>query len=173
MANLTGKLLVMLGLSWLPMTAVAQELPPADQAALMAPIKRYVEGINAQYAGGASKGVAELPPGLFTPNSIVIDGSTPPYLWAGQKPAQYYATMIGATPEDRAKTVAMQARLTLRPAKFARIAQDTAYLVVPVTFHYLDAGKKHCQQALWTFTEQRIDGAWLISSNTWTITRDE
>lgn len=155
------------GLALFPAIAFAEDgISKDDQAALLTPVKRYVVSFN--------KGDATLPGRIFAPNAITIDGATPPYLWPGQgQPGDYYNSMIGATPEAHAKVMALKGHIALKQPRFARITGDAAYLVLPTIYSYVDDGKPHRQDALWTFTETKTKEGWLITSNTWTITHDE
>jgi hypothetical protein len=141
-------------------------LSAADKAALMAPVTKFTAALNASQP--------DLPAGLFTPDAIVVDAFGP-YRWAGAGSgiAQWYADLMGATPEDHAKIVAQKLHLVIKAPQYARITGDDAYLIVPGTFTFNDETGAHKQVARWVITEKKVNGAWLISAHVWGLTEDK
>jgi hypothetical protein len=144
----------------------AADISAADKAALMAPVTKFTAALNASQP--------DLPSGLFTPDAIVIDAFGP-YRWIGPSSGivQWYADLMGATPEDHAKIVAQKLHLVIKAPQYARITGDDAYLIVPGTFTFNDETGPHKQVARWVITEKKVNGNWLISAHVWGLIEDK
>ncbi len=144
----------------------AADISAADKAALMAPVTKLTAALNASQP--------DLPSGLFTSDAIVIDAFGP-YRWVGPSSGivQWYADLMGATPEDHAKVVAQKLHLVIKAPQYARITGDDAYLIVPGTFTFNDETGAHKQVARWVITEKKVNGSWLISAHVWGLIEDK
>jgi hypothetical protein len=132
-----------------------------DLAALSAPIKGLAAAINHD--------AKAAPKQVFTRDAVVFDDFAP-YRWSGKSNARaWYGDLVGTSPETQAAYTAMKAKLTIEAAKFARVTGDAAYLVVPAQFDFIEDGKHLHQTAQWIFTEQKVDGVWLISGHAYAI----
>lgn len=139
----------------------AQTTP--NPAPFIAPVQAFARVLN-EYR-------AELPGGIFTDSVVIIDDFAP-FAWSGHgAAADWYAGLVGRTPEERAKTGirAIQAHLTLGSPQQLIVDGDRAYFVLPATFTTVEATVHKTQHARWVIVESRVNGTWLINAHGWGI----
>ena len=162
--TLTALMLLSFGLSTVPLsttTAAEATVSKADTAAVMQPVQKLVAAINSA--------LPKIPVDVFTNDAIVIDDFAP-YHWSGKSnAAQWYTELVGTTPKARADFAAMKGRVALGQPNFTRITKDSAYLVIPSSFDFTDAGAHMHQTSEWVFNVVKVNGKWLIAGNAWAM----
>ncbi len=133
----------------------------AAQALLpVAPIEALVSAIDRGDEGAVSR--------AYTNDATIVDEFAP-FRWTGAGAARHWARDFAAG--NRAGGVTSVAVSHGGP-RFAQIAGDRAWLVVPATFRYRAAGRAEREEAAWTFVLVRAGGRWRIAASTWAKTAD-
>lgn len=124
-------------------------------AELMAPINAVITALNTGDAGGLSN--------LYTADATVVDEFSP-YSWNG--------TAAGSNWFSGFLAYAKQIKLThahamAQPIKNYNVNGTRAYVVVPMRFGALIAGKRAMEIGTMTMTLQRGSGGWRIVTQSW------
>ena len=141
--------------------AVVRRVVPsaADSAAVLAPVRAFVAAFNA---------AAPPPVALFTADAYITD-DLPPFRWGGAAGiARWWDVLFGATPAQRAEYARLRRRMLLGPVRHLIVKDDGAYVAVPATMTMTTArGEPVGVGGEFSFTLQRADGAWRLSSHAW------
>jgi len=159
---------LVLALLALPLTAsraaaATSDTTAIDTAAVLAPTRAFVRALN-HY-------VDSMPAGVFTDDVAILDDFAP-YSWTGAHAvADWYAGLLGRTPEERATTGtrAIHGHVTVGAPHYLRVSGDSAYFVLSATYTWMDGTTPVRQRGAWTFAERRVSGHWLIAGQGWAI----
>jgi len=140
----------------------AKTMKPAPQgmsgekAAVMAPVKQFVDGFN--------KGDVKSALALCADESYIID-EFPPYQWSGAGACGHWANDNEA---DTKKNGVTDQVVTLGRPKHVDVTGDHAYVVVPVDYAFKQSGKpmKEAGSTL-TIALQKSGNDWRITSWAW------
>jgi hypothetical protein len=127
-----------------------------DQAAVMAPIHQYVDGIN-------RNDVDLLAAACASPAAILDD--FPPHVWQGPTACADWKRAFDAY--DRESAIA-DAVVTLGTPTHVNVTGDRAYAVIPSTYNYLQSGKPVTEAgSIWTFALTQTAAGWRITAWAW------
>ena len=124
---------------------------------VMAPIRQFIDGFN---KGDTTSGFAAYAKG---PTSIIDEFA--PFHWIGPEAAHAWAD--GYDKHTKASGVT-DGNVQYGSATRTEIEGDAAYVIVPCTYLYKENGKSMTEKGQMTFVLSSQDGAWKISSWTWT-----
>ena len=136
-----------------PWTAVSAAT--ADETAALATVSRYIDSNNKNNASGAN---AEC-----VTQAVIID-SFPPYVWQGPSACENWWKDVVAFDEKNGVTDAI---VTADKPWRVDVSGDRAYVVVPVKYTYKEKGKPVSEDAVWTFTQQKVAAGWRITGWAW------
>lgn len=128
----------------------------AEQAAVMAPVHQFTDGFN---AGDVAAAVAAC-----TDPVIIID-EFPPYAWHGAGAMDRWMSDYVKDAEQKELTNGV---VTLHAPKHVDVANDRAYVVVPVNYEFNQKGKA-VKQTRSTLTVALVKTAagWRITGWAW------
>jgi len=129
---------------------------PAEDAAL-APVKAFTAALNSDDA----KAVAAV----MTPPQAITDEFAP-FHWEGKTAA---ADWFAGDAADAKANGVTDGVVSIGKPLHVTISGDHAYVVVPMTYKYLMHGKKTVENALFTASEVKTGGTWLISAWTYAL----
>jgi len=129
---------------------------PAENAAL-APVKAFTAALNTDDLKAAAA--------VMTPAQTITDEFAP-FHWEGKTAlADWFA---GDAADVKANGVT-DAVVSIGKPLHVTISGDHAYVVVPMTYKYLMHGKKTVENALFTTSEVKTGGGWLIGAWTYAL----
>lgn len=132
---------------------------PAAPAEILTLAQRVIDAANANDATKFT--------GLYTEDAVVIDESAP-FRWngaeAGAKWWQHVQRTLAAGQATLHATVSAPTEYRLDNEG------DDAYLIEPLTVAVTSGGKTRAEHGTQTYTFHKANGAWKISSATWTTT---
>ena len=124
------------------------EVVATVQAAMEAARKADMAGLARQYA-----------------SDVTFVDEFAPFFWSGPNAmASYFASGARMYQE----TQHLHDRFTAGPPAFVYVAGDRAFVVEPVRGSASVGGKPYASKGAYALTLARVDGAWKITSQTWT-----
>jgi ketosteroid isomerase-like protein len=129
----------------------------ATEAELAAPIHQFVDSFNKGDLAGAAAAYAQT--------DLTIVDELPPYIWRGPGAVRSWA---GDLTHDIERRGLSNASLTVGEPIRTEVDGDSAYVIVPAVYAYLEHGKPMNEPARMTYTLMRGPGGWKISSWSWT-----
>ena len=147
--------LLMIGLTGLGLLGFAPAALAQD-AAVAAPIRTFVDSFNKGDTAGAAATMTEQP-------SIVDE--VPPFRWIGKDAFAGWAADLGK--DSKAKGITDQ-NVTIGAATRELIAGDNAYVIVPATYSFKQKGVAMSEVAQMTVTLNKGTSGWKISAFAWT-----
>jgi len=130
---------------------------PAEDAAL-APVKAFAAALNMDDGKAAAAAV-------MTPTQAITDEFAP-FHWEGKTAlADWFA---GDAADMKANDVT-DGVVSLGKPLHVTISGDHAYVVIPMIYKYKTHGKKTVETALFTTSEVKAAGTWLISAWTYAL----
>ncbi len=138
------------------MLTVAPALSAASPA-VEAPIRTMIEGFN--------KGDASLAKSTHVAAPMILDEPTAPFTWSGPTAFDDWVAALGKSEADAGKT---GGKVALGSITRASVMNDHAYVVVPSTYTFQQAGRTMRETGTMTFAliKQGVD--WKIQAWTWT-----
>jgi hypothetical protein len=124
--------------------------------AVMKPIHQFVDNINSNNSAAAAE--------AFTTPATIID-EFPPYYWRSDKTLAEWGASYEA---DSAKKGMTEPNLVLQKPLHVNIDNGAAYVVIPTVINLKIKGLPSKEVGILTFTVEKHDKAWKISSMTWT-----
>ena len=131
-------------------------LAGSSDAAILKPIHQFTDGFNAGSANTALQAVS--PDG-----SVVIDEFAP-HVWQGKTAIADWMNEWDMDAQDRGIT---GAKVTLGDPLRVQSDGKTAYVVLPVTYDYMEKGVAMHEDATMTCTLSKASGTWLINGWSW------
>jgi ketosteroid isomerase-like protein len=141
---------------WLAVGAPAGAGTP--DAALMAPIKQFIDAFNKGDAAAAAATHAAAA-------DLTIIDEVPPYLWRGPQAFQAWAADLES--DAKANGITDQA-VTIGAATREETSGDQAYVIVPSVYAFKQRGVAMREAAQMTFVLKKGADGWLIHGWTWT-----
>jgi hypothetical protein len=130
----------------------------AQDAQLMAPIKKFIDSFNkGDMAGAASTHAA-------TADLTILD-EVSPYLWNGPKAFHAWAGDLDA---DAKKNGITDQSVTISAPTRTESTANQAYVVVPAVYAFKLKGVPMRESAQMTFALKKDASGWLIHGWTWT-----
>ena len=130
----------------------------AQDAQLMAPIKKFMDSFNkGDMAGAAATHAAEA--------DLTITDEVPPFLWVGPKAFQAWSAALDADAKKRGMT---EPAVTIKAPTRTETDGKQAYVVVPAVFTFKENGVAMREAAQMTFVLKKGAAGWLIHGWTWT-----
>jgi hypothetical protein len=130
----------------------------AQDAQLMAPIKKFIDSFNkGDTAGAAATHAADA--------DLTITDEVPPFLWRGPQAFKEWSTALDADAKKRGMTEPV---VTLKAPTRTETDGNQAYVVVPAVFTFKERGVAMREAAQMTFVLQKGAAGWLIHGWTWT-----
>lgn len=145
-------------ITWLVIGAPAGAQTPDPQ--LMAPVQKFLEAFNKGDVAGAA--AAHL-----VDEDLVIIDEVAPHLWRGPQAFQTWGADLAAHDKKLGMT---DQKVTIGKPAVAEATGEFAYVVVPATYTFKQAGKPMREPAHMTFALKKTAGGWLIHGWTWTGT---
>ena len=96
-------------------------------------------------------------------DAVVVD-DLPPYVWRGAEACADWQKSADAFVKKEAMTDIVGG---LGKPSHVMITGDRGYVVIPATFAYTQGGRKMTEHATVTFTLQKSESKWLITSWVW------
>jgi len=129
-------------------------------AGVTAPIHQFIDGFN---SGDVKSAYA-----AYASGDVVIVDEFAPHRWMGPNAAQDWAADF-----DKATKAAGVTDATVKYGAPTRtvVGTDGAYVVIPTVYNYKEHGKAMTETGQMTFVLHSENGAWKISSWTWTGTK--
>ena len=149
---------VMLGAAVVWLVAGAGVAAAADEAAIIAPIKKFMEAFNKGDAAGAAATHSA------TPDLVILD-EVPPYAWTGANAFQAWASSLEA--DAKANGITDESVAIGAPTRL-EVNGDSAYVIVPSTYSFKLKGVAMKEVAQMTFVVKKGQNGWLIHGWTWT-----
>lgn len=150
------RLLVTIALLTVPMPDPVLAAPAA-QSPLMAPVRLWIEGFNANQPQLAAR--------AFAPDAVIID-EVPPYRWQGPTALADWAAAAAKGAEAFHAT---NLHATLGNPTWSEINGDIGYMVVPEAVDSLVDGKANCERGLHSFSFRNIGGEWKITASAFAV----
>ncbi len=132
---------------------------PALAVSPAATAQRYAAALNTDDTKTANA--------LLAP-SIAITDEFPPFHWQGTTAATDWLAGFGKLQKQQAIT---DQKITTAAPIREEISGDNAYVILPATYDYREAGQPRHETARWTFTLTRTGADWKITAWTWTAPR--
>ena len=130
----------------------------AQDAQMMAPIKKFMDSFNkGDMAGAAATHAAD--PGL-----TIID-EVPPFIWRGADAFKAWSADLDSDSKKRGVTEPM---VTISAPIRTESDGSQAYVVVPAVFTFKEKGVPMREAAQMTFILKKGASGWLIHGWTWT-----
>jgi hypothetical protein len=130
----------------------------AQDAQVMAPIKKFIDSFNkGDTAGAAATHAADA--------DLTITDEVPPFLWRGPQAFKEWSTALDADAKKRGMTEPV---VTLKAPTRTETDGNQAYVVVPAVFTFKERGVAMREAAQMTFVLQKGAAGWLIHGWTWT-----
>ena len=146
---------------WFAVSAVAALAgAPAANAAdrvVEAPIRTMVLAFN--------KGDVALAKSTHVAEPMILDGPTAPFAWSGPRAFDDWIAALG---QSEAKTGKTGGKVALGPVTRASVMGKQAYIVVPSTYTFRQAGRKMRETGTMTFALVKQSADWKIKAWTWT-----
>src|SRR6185312_8628535 len=130
-------------------TAVPALAVAADDGAVKA-LHTFIDTFNKGDIAGAAA--------VNAPDEVIID-EPPPHLWKGPGAFQAWVADLGKDAAAKGETHQV---VTLGPVVREQIDGDVAYIVMKVTFTYLQKGKPIVEPAQFVSVVAKQGGAWKI-----------
>ena len=149
-----------------PLIAALSAMALAGAAAAVpvaGPDPRVVATIQAVIEAGQKGDIASLGR-LYAPDCTFVDEFAP-FLWTGPGSVSAYFTS-GARMYQQ--TQHKDDRITAGPPAFIYVSDDRAFVVEPLGGTANVGGKPYASRGAYAFSLSRIDGRWMITSQTWT-----
>jgi hypothetical protein len=127
----------------------------SEQAAVMAPILQFINGLNNNDVKSALAACA-------SPASIVDE--VPPHEWQGPTACADWLKSYNA---DDAKDNVVGGPVTLGTPWHVDIHGATAYVVIPATYRFTQNRKPTDEAAVFTVALKKAPAGWLITGWTW------
>lgn len=127
---------------------------PANDAAVLAPVQRFIASVNADDMKAAAS--------VFTPDATIID-EFPPFLWHGHAVAGWskdygvFAKAAGMVP----------GKITLAAPSGLQTGAGHAYAVIPAHIALTVNGKPTGEDGSFTFVLTDLHGHWRIAAWAW------
>jgi len=128
----------------------------ADDAALLAPIRQFIDGLNKGDMKAAAAAHIAAP-------SIIDD--VPPHSWQGDGAFDKWAAADAA--EMKQDDIA-EPRVAIKKPTQLQHEGDAAYVVVPTIYSFKMKGKKVSENGYLTFALAQQGADWRIAAWTWT-----
>lgn len=145
-----------LALVMIPFALCAATPALAGDAAVEAPIRQFVDSFNKGDTAGALATMAD--------KASIIDEVTP-FHWHGKDALATW----GADNEADAKARGIDAQSVVLGTPTRELVAGThAYVIVPATYRFTQAGVKMAEAAQITFTLEQGAAGWKITGWTWT-----
>ena len=133
-------------------------------AALMAPIQKFVDSFNKGDATGA------LATHAASADLVIVD-EVPPFIWHGATAFQAWSSALDS--ESKKQGISDES-VTLGRATRTESAGDQAYVIVPAVYNFKQRGMAMRETAQMTFVLKKSgNGSWLIHGWTWTGPKPE
>ena len=130
----------------------------APDPQVMAPINKFLEAFNkGDTAGAAATHAAEA--------DLSIIDEVPPFHWQGAQAFQAWTADLGRDEKKRGVT---DQKVSIRAATRIETDGAVAYVVVPASYTFKQAGVPMKETAQMTFMLKKVAGGWLIHGWTWT-----
>ena len=132
-------------------------------SSIMASDKSDILGLITKWNDLSNKGDELGMAATCAKDAVVVD-DLPPYIWRGVEACADWQKSADAFVKNEGMTEIVGG---LGKPSHVLIVADQAYVVIPATFAYTQGGKKLIESATATFTLQKTDGRWLITSWVW------
>ncbi|HEY3927885.1 MAG TPA: nuclear transport factor 2 family protein [Candidatus Koribacter sp.] len=132
----------------LSVAAAAQEVT--------APITQMLKAFNS----GDVKAIAAV----YVSGEVSITDEVPPFHWSGANANDSWLADLAKAEKAAGMT---ETKVGFSSALRTEIDGDTAYVVVPTTYSWKQAGKAMTENATMTFVLHKDVGAWKVASWTW------
>jgi hypothetical protein len=142
----------MLAALWLSVPAVAA----GDNEAVLAPIRQFVDGLN--------KGDMKAAAATHVAAPSIID-DVPPHQWQGADAFEHWSAADNA--EMQQDGITAPGVKIKAPSQF-QLDGDSAYVVVPTVYSFLQKGKKTAENGYLTFAMAKQGSDWRIAGWAWT-----
>ena len=130
----------------------------AQDAQLMAPIKKFMDSFNkGDLVGAASTHAADA--------DLAIMDEVPPFVWRGPKAFQTWSAALDADAKKRGIT---EPAVSISAPTRTESDGNQAYVVVPAVYTFKDHGVAMRESAQMTFVLKKGASGWLIVGWTWT-----
>jgi hypothetical protein len=130
----------------------------AQDAQMMAPIKKFIDSFNKGDMPGAASTHAA------TAELVIID-EVAPFVWRGAKAFDAWSTDLDADAKKRGIT---EPSVTISAPTRTESSGDQAYVIVPAVYAFKEKGVAMRESAQMTFVLKRGAAGWQIHAWTWT-----
>jgi ketosteroid isomerase-like protein len=129
----------------------------ASDRAVEAPIRTMVLAFN--------KGDVALAKSTHVADPMILDEPTAPFAWSGPKAFEDWIAALGQSEAKAGKT---GGKVALGAVTRASVMGDHAYVVVPSTYTFQQAGRTMRETGTMTFALVKQSAEWKIQAWTWT-----
>jgi hypothetical protein len=147
-----------LGALAVSLLAISPAGAQAQDAQMMAPIKKFIDSFNkGDMAGAKSTHAASA--------DLVIIDEVAPYVWNGAKAFDAWSGDLDADAKKRGIT---EPAVTISAPTRTESSGDQAYVIVPAVYSFKEKGVAMRESSQMTFVLKRGTSGWLIHAWTWT-----
>jgi len=160
-----GAVAAALSCSMLPASAASAQSRPARAMSAASAAKGAVEAPIRTMVTAFNKGDVALAKSAHVADPMILDEPTAPYAWSGPRA---FEDWIAALSQSEAKAGKTGGKVALGAATRTSVMGDHAYVVVPSTYTFQQAGRTMRETGTMTFALVKQSADWKIQAWTWT-----